>query len=121
MTRFSNLISDYRELFYALIFTALLLITWWLVPYVDPRVGFDGWSDILYVLASIAAGWLVVLCAWMSKKATHGETTEADDRNLRDAIRNGNTGALRLYLLEMASTAFWVCAWLYIVFERHAK
>jgi hypothetical protein len=120
MTRITEWASDHRELFYALVFTLLLLVTWHLVPYVDPRVGFDGWSDILYVLASIAAGWLVVLCAWLSKKATHGETTFADDDQLRTSIAAGNWGAFRLYALEMLSVAFWVGVWLYVVFGRHA-
>lgn len=118
MTRIVNWISDHRELFYAVVFVLLLLITWYLVPYVDPRVGFDGWSDILYVLANIAAGWLVVLCAYLSKLATHGETTTEQDLDLRIGVRQGDWGAVRLYVLEMLSVGFWVCVWLFIVLGR---
>lgn len=119
MNPIKHWISEHREAFYCVLSIALLLCAWHVLrAHVDPRIGFDGWSDVLYVLSNAAAGWVVVLCAYLSKKATHGVTSNADDRRLRDGITDGLTGARWLYVLELCSSAFWVLLWAWLILGR---
>ncbi|MGE0343833.1 MAG: hypothetical protein AB7O86_12300 [Porticoccaceae bacterium] len=111
--------SDYREIFHAIL--AVIILAWAVryAPMMDPRVSFDGWSDLLYLLTRAAQGFAIVLFAWMSKTATHGELTDAEDDALRESIKTGDMGAARMYSLDMLSTAFWACLWAWIVLGAH--
>lgn len=111
--------SDYREIFHAIIAVVALKWAYENVQLVDSRVSFDGWSDLLYLLTRAAQGFAIVLFAWMSKTATHGELTGAEDHVLRARIQAGDRGAVWMYSLDMVSTAFWVGLWAWIVLGAH--
>lgn len=111
--------SDYRELVFVILAITLLAWAAHRVPLIDPRVSFDGWSDLLYTATRIAQGFAVVFCAWASKIATHGELSDEEDAELRSGIRSGEWAAVRLYALDMFSVAFWVLLWSWIVFGGH--
>lgn len=106
LARLRALCSDYRELFHAAIALFVLFTAWHWRYYLDPSIGFDGWSDVLYTLQRCFVASLVVLFAWMAKKAAHGETTEAQDETIRTAITTKDPRMM--YVLDMLSTAFWV-------------
>lgn len=111
--------SNYRELFHVLL--AVIALSWAHkhVAILDSRVSFDGWSDLLYLLARTAQGFAIVLFAWMSKVATHGEMSEDEDVALRKSVLAGDMGAARLYGLDMVSTAFWAVLWAWVVLGAH--
>jgi len=111
--------SNYRELFHAAL--AIIVLSWAYryAPMLDPRVSFDGWSDLLYLLTRTAQGFAVVLFAWMSKIATHGEMSDVEDVALRGRILDGDMGAVRLYGLDQTSTAFWVVLWAWVILGKH--
>lgn len=112
-------VSNHRELFYCAAAIALTLLAYHaLRDHVDPRIGYDGWSDVLYTLSNAATGFVIVLCAYLSKKATHGETSDEEDEALRAMIIRGTSGAQWMYVLEMLSVAFWVGIWCWIILGR---
>lgn len=106
--------SENRELLYALLALVVMVIVWKtgvVQRYLDPRPGFDGWSDTLYLLPNAVNGFLVVAFAYVCLKATHGVTTNEEDRQLRQLIKEGHTGPRWMYALQMLCVAFWVCFW----------
>lgn len=110
-----NWISNNRELFYLAIVVALLTIAYPFAQLQDARVGWDGWSDMLYILSQSAKGFAIVFCAYLSKVATSGETTAEQDSELRAKIAEGDKWALIAYWQEITITGLWIVFWAWVL------
>lgn len=108
-------ISNNRELFYLVVIVTLLTIAYPFAQLQDSRVGWDGWSDMLYILSQSAKGFAIVFCAYLSKMATSGETTVEQDNSLLDKILTGDKWALIAYWQEIIITALWVIFWAWVL------
>jgi hypothetical protein len=108
-------ISNNRELFYLAAVVALLTIAYPFAQLQDSRVGWDGWSDMLYILSQAVKGFAIVFCAYLSKMATSGETTAQQDRDMRDKILSGDKWALVAYWQEITITGLWIVFWAWVL------
>lgn len=107
-----KLIADNRE---ALIIIAVLLIllgAFRLAPLVDPRIGFDGFSDLLYALVAIPKMVAVAYGGWYCKKLYHGETPDA----LQWSDDGDAEPAMWAILVDRLEYGFWVLLWFAALF-----
>jgi hypothetical protein len=80
------------------------------LPILDPRIGFDGFSDLLY--AGVAALKMVIVVAgsWASYASLHVPLDDAQEAKLL------KSEALAPVILDRASIFLWAALWFFALF-----
>ena len=102
---------DYwKEIAWALAIFALIVAGRQYLPILDPRIGFDGFSDLLY--AGVAALKMVVVVAgsWASYASLH---VPLDDKLEAFFI---NEGVLKPVIIDRVSLLSWAALWFAALF-----
>lgn len=122
LKRFGAWLNDHADLLVVVVLILLLREAYDQVQLIDARIGFDGWSDILYGLLSLLMGIAAMYVGWGIKVRLHGETTDDEDQWLRKTMREHvgpvwTNSAFWSMLIEMAINAFWALLPVWIVFR----
>ncbi len=107
-----KLIADHRE---TLIIVAVLLLlagAFRVAPLVDPRIGFDGWSDLLYALVASTKMMICGYGGWYCKKLYHGDTPD----ELQWSDKGDAEPAMWAVLIDRLEYVFWVLLWFAALF-----
>lgn len=105
-----KLLADHRETIIIVAVLLLLVGAFRIAPMVDPRIGFDGFSDVLYALVASTKMMICGYGAWYCKMLYHGDTP--DSLMWQDGM-NVETGAMWLNFVQ---GAFWVGLWFLALF-----
>lgn len=114
MSALRKLISDHREALIVLAILLLLVLAFRAAPFLDPRVGFDGWSDVLYALVQSTKMMVVAYGAWYCKKLYHGETPDWLQWS-REAGEEVDVDFHAL-IVDRLEYAFWATLWFCALF-----
>lgn len=105
-------LKDHREAFIIVAVLLLLVGAFRIAPLVDPRIGYDGWSDLLYALTAAIKMVICAYGAWYCKVMYHGDTP--DDLMWSD---EGDAEAdMWAILVDRLEYAFWVLLWFAALF-----
>lgn len=107
-----KLLADHRETLIIILVLFLLVAAFRVAPLVDPRIGFDGWSDLLYALVASTKMMICGYGSWYCKKLYHGDTP--DKLMWSD---NGDAEAdLWAIVIDRLEYVFWVPLWFCALF-----
>ena len=105
-------IWDHREGLIALAVLAALIAAFRMAPILDPRIGYDGWSDLLYALTATIKMMIVAWGTWGCKVLYHGDTP--------DRLQWSNSGDIDAdvwaVLVDRGEYAFWGTFWFCALF-----
>lgn len=107
-----KLLANHRE---TIIITAVLLLlvaAFRVAPLVDPRIGYDGWSDLLYALTAAIKMVICAYGAWYCKVMYHGDTPDS----LQWSDQGDAEPAMWAVLIDRAEYGFWVLLWFVALF-----
>ena len=107
-----KLLADHRETLIVIGVLLILVAAFRAAPILDPRIGFDGWSDLLYALVAAAKMVVVAYGGWYCKKLYHGDTPDilqwSDDGDAEPAMW--------AVLVDRLEYGFWVLLWFAALF-----
>lgn len=98
---------DHIELLLVGFLLLALFVAFRSLPQIDPRIGFDGWSDILYALLGAGKLLLMAYGAWWCKTLYHGDTPNS----LMWADKGDSDAELLAIVIDRAEYGFWVTVW----------
>ncbi len=107
-----KIIADHRETLIIVAVLLLLVAAFRVAPLVDPRIGFDGWSDLLYALVATAKMVICAYGAWYCKVMYHGDTPD----NLMWSDEGDAEADMWAILVDRLEYAFWVLLWFAALF-----
>lgn len=82
-SRIKRLLADYQEIiFWMPPAIALVFLTFWLFPQIDPRAGIDGFGQLHAMLVNVVGGIMVCFSAWLTKRNYLGTFSREDMQQL---------------------------------------
>ncbi len=104
-------VRDYwKEIAWAVGIFVLIVAGRQYLPILDPRIGFDGFSDLLYAGVAAFKMVLVVAGSWASYASLH---VPLDDEQEAALLK---TGTLAPVILDRASLFVWAALWFAALF-----
>ena len=107
-----KIIADHRETLIIVAVLLLLVAAFRVAPLVDPRIGFDGFSDVLYALVASTKMMIVGYGGWYCKKLYHGDTPD----DLMWSDEGDAEPELWAILVDRTEYAFWASLWFCALF-----